>query len=55
MPITSDNDSCVSDERESGSGGSEPDMELNNELFIPISVPISTAGVSKEDLIRVRH
>ncbi len=52
MP-TSDNDSHTSDEHESGSGSSKPDMELNSELFIPISVLISTAGVSKEDLIRV--
>jgi hypothetical protein len=51
---TSDNDSYVSDEQESGSGSSEPDTELNSDLLIPISVPISTAGVSKEDLIRVR-
>lgn len=54
MPNTSDNDSYVSDEQESGSGGSEPDAELDNELFMPISVPISTAAVSKEDLIKVR-
>ena len=52
MP-TSDNDSYASDEQESGSGSSEHDTELNSELFIPISVPISTAGVSKDDLIRV--
>ena len=52
MP-TSDNNSYASDEQESGSGSSEPDMELNSDLLIPISVPISTAGVSKEDLIRV--
>lgn len=52
---TSDNDSYVSDERESGSGSSEPDTELNSDLLIPISVPISTADVSKEDLIRVRR
>ena len=52
MPA-SDNNSYVSDEQESSSGSSDPDMGLN-ELFILISVPISTAGVSKEDLIRVR-
>jgi len=52
MP-TSDNDSYASDGQESGSGSSKPDMELNDELLIPISVPISTAGVSKDDLIRV--
>ena len=53
MPA-SDNDSHASDKQESRSGSSEPDTELN-ELFIPISVPISTAGVSKEDLIRVHY
>jgi hypothetical protein len=53
MP-TSDNDSYASDEHESGSGSSELDTELNDEMLIPISVPISTAGVSKDDLIRVR-
>ena len=53
MP-TSNNDSYASDEQESGSGSSKHDTELNSELFIPISVPISTAGVSKDDLIRVR-
>jgi hypothetical protein len=53
MP-TSSNDSFASDEQDSGSGSSELDMELNDELLIPISVPISTAGVSKDDLIRVR-
>lgn len=53
MP-TSDNDSYASDEQESGSGGSELNMELNDELLIPVSVPISTSGVSKDDLIRVR-
>ena len=52
MP-TSDNDSYASDGQELGSGSSKLDMELNDELLIPISVPISTAGVSKDDLIRV--
>ena len=53
MPA-SNNDSYASNEQESRSGSSELDMELNK-LFIPISVLISTAGVSKEDLIRVHY
>ena len=54
MP-TSDNDSYASDDQESGSGSSEHDTELNSNLLIPISVPISTTGISKDDLIRVRR